>query len=78
MYIPTLYDSPINLTEMTDQIETQIKDGVFQIAKKYAIDIDEEKLIRILRDDRERYADAYRRGWKDAMLSIHEESATER
>ena len=61
-----VYDSPVTIIQsIRDQIEEDIKTGIFRIATKYAIDIDEEKLLQALRHDRERYSAAYQAGRKD-------------
>ena len=73
MIINDIYDSPIRLIEqMRDQIECDLKDGIFRVTKKYAIDIDEEKLLQALRHDRERYSSAYHAGYNQAIHDIAE------
>lgn len=73
MIINDMYDSPIRLIEQNrDQIECDLKDGIFRVVKKYAIDIDEEKLLQALRQDRCRYSSAYHAGYSQAIRDIAE------
>lgn len=64
----TYYDSPINLAvSEASKIEHDIAKDCIRIATKYSIDIDEKKLIEAITADRERYEEAYRRGYKDGL-----------
>lgn len=50
-----------------EAIDNEIRKEIAEITIKYDIDIDEEKLIQILKGDQERYREAYTRGYKDAI-----------
>ena len=79
MYIPPinlLYESPVieetaanqiqkALKDINHRIDDEISNRCIQIAYKYGIDINEKELMQALKADRERYEEAYRRGWKD-------------
>ena len=58
------YDSPFRL--ITEQIATdvaeQIDDMCYKALKKVAVDVDKETLLSALRQDSERYREAYRKG----------------
>jgi len=43
------------------------KDKILEVSQKYRIDVDEEKLVQILKDDRTRYDEAYKKGYADGM-----------
>ena len=70
MHIPDYYDSPINL--LTTHIDTQIADECMRITQKYDLDIDEKKLIQAITADSDRYREAYRNGYSDAIKSVQE------
>ena len=63
--IPIDYDSPINIVvnQMADEIARFTEDGVMQAVVKVGFDIDKDKLVSILQQDRERYQSAYRSGY---------------
>lgn len=65
--IPADYDSPINIVvnQMADEIARFTEDGVMQAVVKAGFDIDKAKFVSILQQDRERYQEAYRKGYKD-------------
>ena len=64
--IPVDYDSPIKIVvnQMTDEIAMFTEDGVMQAVIKAGFDIDKDKLVSILQQDKERYQGAYREGYK--------------
>ena len=49
--------------EIDDAIDKNISDQCIQIAYEYGIDINKEDLIAALKADRERYEQAYKRGY---------------
>lgn len=62
------------MNEIHDTIEKNISDQCIQIAYEYGIDINKEDLIAALKADRERYEQAYKRGYNagkcDAMRRL--------
>lgn len=64
--IPVDYDSPINflVNQMADEIAKFTDDGVMQAVVKAGFDIDKDKLVSILQQDRQRYQEAYLKGYK--------------
>ena len=59
------YDSPIvvNIIDtMAKQIATNIDNSVVNVIHKAGIDIDKDKLVSAMKQDKERYEEAYRRG----------------
>ena len=77
------YDSPVKSIMKTTseyfdgvstEVENAIKGQIFKITTKYSIDIDEEKLIQILREDRRRYEEAYRKGYSRGLADGCESS----
>ena len=74
----TYYDSPINVAvSEASKIEQDIANDCIRIATKYSIDIDEKKLIEAITADRERYEEAYRRGYKDGQRDEYNRSILE-
>lgn len=65
--IPVDYDSPINIVvnQMASEIAKFTDDGVMQAVVKAGFDIDKDKLVSILQQDRKRYNEAYLKGYKD-------------
>lgn len=65
--IPVDYDSPIKMVvnQMADEIARFTEDGVMQAVIKAGFDIDKDKLVSILQQDRQRYNEAYLKGYKD-------------
>lgn len=64
----------VQMNEIHDTIEKNISDQCIQIAYEYGIDINKEDLIAALKADRERYEQAYKRGYNagkcDAMRRL--------
>lgn len=65
-----MYDSPITLYEsfntLIDEATKQRNRTVMaEIQSRIAIDIDEKALTQALMQDKERYEEAYRRGYQD-------------
>ena len=76
---PTVFDEIEQTTteqmrQIGDTIEKNISDQCIQIAYEYGIDINKEDLIAALKADRERYEQAYKRGYNagkcDAMRRL--------
>ena len=69
------YDSPLNF--ITTNIATQVAkdlDGMcVKALQRASVDIDEGKLLEILRGDSERYRDAFRRGRETGYQERDEE-----
>lgn len=66
------YDSPFNLyiNKVNREIEERAKEldkMVYSAVLKCGVDIDEKKLIAALNADKERYREAYKRGFNAAM-----------
>jgi len=59
------YESPIRI--VMARMNNDIKDKILEVSQKYRIDVDEEKLVQILKDDRTRYDEAYKKGYADGM-----------
>ena len=69
------YDSPIRLFYQTvNNIQEQVKgscdQAVYQAVCKLGIDIEKDKLEQAIHQDRERYEEAYRRGYAKAHEDI--------
>lgn len=69
------YDSPIRLFYQTvDNIKEQVKgscdQAVYQAVLNVGVDIDKDKLEQAIHQDRERYEEAYRRGYAKAQEDI--------
>lgn len=66
------YDSPLEarITSVTDSVSRaiagQTDDAVLKAVWRLGIDVDRDKLLQALTADRERYREAYRRGYADA------------
>ena len=69
------YDSPIRLFYHTvdntlNQIKGSCEQAVYQAVCNLGIDIDKDKLEQAIHQDRERYEEAYRRGYNKAKEDI--------
>lgn len=71
--VPVDYDSPINVIcqqivqNMSDRmakLDDEVGDLLVGTAIKFGFDVDREKLIAVLTQDRERYVHAFRQGYK--------------
>lgn len=72
--IPVDYDSPIQIvTEMAESVAKFVDDGVMKAVVKAGFNIDKDKLVSILRQDRERYEAAYRKGYADGYKKREDE-----
>ena len=67
--VPDFYDSPIGLLidKMSSEIAKQTDEMVYSAVQKVGIDIDKDKLVSALEQDKQRYRDAYTKGYLDAM-----------
>ena len=68
-----MYDSPITLYESFDIVFNEAtkkrnKAVMAEIKSRIAIDIDEKALTQALMQDKERYEEAYRRGYQDGKF----------
>lgn len=63
--VPVDYDSPIftAVREMQQKFVENLDDEVMECVLKCGIDIDKDKLVQCLQQDKERYSEAYRRGY---------------
>lgn len=79
------YDSPIQLVctpkkfdivevvkDHKDEYEKQVEKLVLETACSFGVDIDKEKLMQVINQDRIRYTRAYNKGWDDAMKYVKE------
>ena len=70
------YDSPINLysmvKEMTDGINSVTTDHVWKCVFQIGVDIDKEKLMQAIRQDRIRYEEAYQKGYLKSQEEFEE------
>ena len=74
--IPVDYDSPliINYVEqMATDIAKSTDDGVMKAVVKAGFDIDKDKLVQILEQDKERYSEAYRKGFAEGYKKRDDE-----
>ena len=66
--IPADYDSPLTLIteKFTSMISAKVDEEAHKVIARTALafDMDEQKLIEILKQDSDRYREAYRRGYK--------------
>ena len=64
-----IYDSPISIKyKQTNPVEDELSKNIMGIAYTWDVNIDKEKLIQILKQDKQRYIDAYRRGYWDGVM----------
>lgn len=74
--IPVDYDSPL-IINYIEQITTDIAkftdDGVMKAVVKAGFDIDKDKLVQILEQDKERYSEAYRKGFAEGYKKRDDE-----
>ena len=67
------YESPITLLQqevsnIKNKVDKELRNGIARAVTKYAVDINEEELIRALKYDREQYS----KGFKDALQKLRE------
>ena len=69
-----MYDSPITLisTEINHQITEKHDQMIMEAVWKAGVDIDKDKLIAAINQDRERYEAAYNRGFLAGLSSAKE------
>lgn len=71
------YDSPITLYRaVTTKFEEDAVNKIIRAVSEYELDIDKEKLIAALKHDKERYMDAYKKGYADGYKSARNETMT--
>lgn len=67
------YESPITLLQqevsnIKNKVDKELRNGIARAVTKYAVDINEEELIRALNYDREQYT----KGYADALTTLRE------
>lgn len=67
------YENPIRIV-MT-QINNDIRDKILEVSQKYSIDIDEEQLVQLLKQDRTRYDEAYKKGFREGVAQFQDSVA---
>ena len=63
--MPVNYDSPLTINyveRMANDLAKCVDDGVMRAVVNAGFDIDKDKLVQVLQQDKERYSDAYRKG----------------
>ena len=72
--IDTFYDSAIDVitNQLMNGFDNAVMDNVMKVTCKYNIDIDEKKLLQSLQQDRERYVDAYKKGYKRGYIDCRD------
>ena len=68
--IPVSYDNPLTIIET--EIESEVKNEILSVCKRIGINVDEETLYQALVADRNRYEEAYRKGYFAAMNVVKE------
>lgn len=72
--IPADYDSPFEfVTRMADSIAQFTDDGVMKAVINAGFNIDKDKLVSALNQDKERYGTAYRKGYATGYEKREEE-----
>lgn len=80
------YDSPIRIVatpkefdivkvvkdQVKDEYEKQVEELVLEMVCSFGVDIDKEKLMQVINQDRIRYVRAYNQGWDDAIKYVKE------
>lgn len=73
-HIPDDYDSPLRIvTQAAENYAKFIDDGVMKAVAKVGFDIDKDKLVSVLQQDKSRYSDAYKKGYTDGYLKREDE-----
>lgn len=71
-----MYDCPIEMSRQLDGIEFIMREErertVLRAIQKVGIDIDRESLMQALNHDRERYEEAYQKGYNDCKRKYDE------
>lgn len=72
--VPDYYDSPLKLIidKVSTEIAEQTDNMVYNAVNICGVDIDKDKLVSILQQDKQRYRDAYTKGYMDAMSKFTE------
>jgi len=73
--IPCDYDSPINIliSDLSEQIAQKTDDGVTKAVINAGFNIDKDKLVQALQQDKERYTEGYRKGYTDGYMERENE-----
>ena len=74
--IPVDYDSPLIISyfeRMATDIAKFTDDGVMKAVVEAGFDIDKDKLVQALSQDKERYSDAYRKGYTEGYKKWDDE-----
>ena len=72
--IDSYYDSAINCitNNLIQGLDQAVQGEIMKVTAKYNIAIDEKKLIQSLYQDKERYDDAYRKGYKRGYIDCRD------
>lgn len=65
-----MYDSPIRI--ILNDIQTAVENEVYSAVQRVGIDVDRDKLLQALNNDRKRYEEAYKKGWNDSRMHLYE------
>ena len=62
------YDSPIDIVtqQMATSLSEFIDNAVYKACLPFCVDVDKEKLVQALQQDKKRYTEAYRKGFIDS------------
>ena len=72
--INTFYDSPVDIVfQARNEMEMQLTEGVLRVARKFMVDIDEQKLQQAILHDKKRYSAAYHTGYMDGYSAAVDE-----
>lgn len=75
--INCFYDSPVDIVfQARNEMEILLSEGVLSAARKFMVNIDEQKLKEAILHDKKRYSAAYHAGYMDgynaAILEMKE------
>lgn len=73
--VPVDFDSPISamVSDMSKVIAERMDNGVMNAVVNVGFNIDKDKLVQILQQDKERYSEAYRKGHMDGYRKRDDE-----
>lgn len=72
------WDSPVHIVECIDRtMDNEVKEQVLHVARRYDVDIDEQKLAEVIRGDQERYIRAYKEGYEAGYRRCKEDMSKE-
>ena len=74
---PDFYDSPLTaifskVDEIIQEKAKQLDDQCYQAVTNAGISVDRDKLVEALKQDKQRYQEAYNRGYRDALTRVSE------